>query len=178
MPEYVTRAVVLGVGERNGRDRRVDLFTEELGRLEARIVGGRRMTSKLGPHFGLGNRVLVRLVHKHQFTVTGVVGDAVLSCREEDVVSFCTRFLGVLYLLRALQAPLVPDEDVWNALLASVDRHEVDYRSFLRMLGYDVQFALCGMCGRSDVRSFFAHDQMFLCMQCAAGFPERELVTL
>ena len=68
--EYCTEAIVLGRRE-NGPsyNRFVDLYTKELGLLEARVVGGRRITSKLSPHLDFGNLALLRLVSKNQFTV-------------------------------------------------------------------------------------------------------------
>jgi recombinational DNA repair protein (RecF pathway) len=174
--EYVTDAVVLSVSHYGyGYTRRVTLLTEELGCIEARAVGGRRIYSKLGPHLDIGSYSRVRLVFKNQYTITDALENLSFTPRKYGSL-FCSRFLSALYLVRSLQTPYIPDYRVWYEIMGYLSREEVEYTILLSLLGYDLRFSVCGVCGSSDVFSFACVDCMFLCNGCNDPFPFGEIV--
>ena len=75
MVEYLTQAIVLDSRPQKENDRTVDIYTKNFGRLRVRVIGGRRILSKLAPHLDIFNLVTVRLVEKNQITVTDVLTD-------------------------------------------------------------------------------------------------------
>lgn len=177
MSEYVTEAVVLGRRENGSAyNRFVDLYTKELGFVEARVVGGRRITSKLSPHLDFGNLALVRLVHKNQFTVADALTEERFFSGDSGIEVF-DRFSRLVVLFRELLPRLIPDARVWEELLWGLRRGEVNCRMFLSLLGYGAR-AACGHCGRAESHVFFVPDQHFLCESCSRGAPSRMIVSL
>lgn len=173
LKEYFTEAIVLGVRGR-GYDKWIDLYTRSLGRIEARVVSGRRITSKLSPHFKLGNRVQARLVYKNQFTVTDVLEVEVFSCEAGGY----TGLLNLFFLLRSLSPVAEVDLNLWYWLSESVKNGRVDFEVFLKILGYSGAFSSCVVCGKRRVSYFFVADQSFLCDGCSVKFPEGQLIRI
>lgn len=157
-------------------NRFADLYTKELGFVEARVVGGRRITSKLSPHLDFGNLSFVRLVHKNQFTVADALTEERFFSGGLNIEAF-ERFSRLVFLFRELLPRLVPDARVWEALLWGLRRGEVNCRMFLSLLGYGAH-AECGHCGRSQSHVFFVPDQHFLCESCSRGAPSRTIIVL
>ncbi|MDP3725193.1 MAG: recombination protein O N-terminal domain-containing protein [Nanoarchaeota archaeon] len=174
MSEYCTEAIVLGRRENGGgHNLFADLYTRELGRVEARVVSGRKITSKLSPHLDPGTLVFARLVHKNQFTLA----DTLLEERFSGVSGLqYENFSRLAHLFRYLFPFGVSDFDVWELLLKSLREGEIAYTMFLSLLGYGREGALCGRCSEVETRAFFLPDQTFLCGICASPFSEREVV--
>lgn len=167
MREYCTSAIVLGTDSSGEHDRVAFLYTEAVGRVDARIVGGRRTHSRLTPHFALGSHVAARLVYKNRFTVTDVLpggffGDDDFSDRPDS------EYLAVLQLVRALAAPHIPDPELWHGLFAA-RFSPCDRRDFMRLLGYDTTHARCFFCGDGRIAVFRITEEAFLCARCARG---------
>ncbi|MDP2704639.1 MAG: recombination protein O N-terminal domain-containing protein [bacterium] len=177
MSEYVTEAVVLGRRENGSSyNRFADLYTKELGFVEARVVGGRRITSKLSPHLDFGNFSFVRLVHKNQFTVADALTEERFFSGGSDIEAFL-HFSHLAFLFRELLPRLVPDARMFEMLLWSLRRGEVNCRMFLSLFGYGTH-AECGHCGSSESHAFFVPNQHFLCESCSEGAPSRTIVVL
>src|ERR1051325_9149952 len=69
MREFLTEAIVLSNDPGRGFDGRVHLYTEKLGKISARVSGGKKILSKLSPHLDPLNLSLVRLVKKGGITL-------------------------------------------------------------------------------------------------------------
>ena len=160
MREYFTEAVVLESGPAGSQDRFVDLYTREFGRLRAKVVGGRKITSKLSPHLEKGNLVEVRLVEKNRFTVADVISKKRFG---KNLAVF-----EVLFLLKSLLPELVSDLRLWHGLLHGLRQANPDKKVFLKLLGYNSIFAVCDSCGAGKVKYFSAGDQVFLCEKCSS----------
>lgn len=166
MREVVTDAFVLGVDEGNDLDRRVDLYADGIGRVAARVVGGRRIQSKLAPHLDLGAFATVRLVQKNRTTVT----DALCSGR------LSAGFLRSLFFVNSLSPEFIFDKDIWDLLAAGLSGGAASYKMFLKCLGYDVFYARCAMCQGSRVSCFVMADHVFACRDCGERVPEEGVV--
>jgi len=185
MSEYCTEAIVLGRKDSpfggGSHNRIAELFTKDVGFLEARVPGGRKITSRLSPHLDFGNLVFVRLVYKNQFTVTDALLERRFFFAGRDVeadVDVYDRFSRLLHLFRFLMPRAVPDQNVWDLLLSELSLGQVDYGAFLTLLGYGSSLARCEVCGGASPRGFFLPDQLFLCASCAGAAPEHEVVFL
>ncbi len=162
MREYFTEAIVLGSKSSGVADRIIDLYTKDFGRLQAKVGGGRKITSKLSPHLTEANLVAIRLVEKTQFTIA----DAMIKER------FPKTYLvfDLLYLLRSLLPEFVPDLQFWHLLLRSLKEGKINNRIFLKFLGYNSLHARCESCGEMKVSYFLVTDQTFLCRHCFTKF--------
>jgi len=166
MTEYLTQAVVLGSRPQKENDWLADLYTREFGRLEARVIGGRKILSKLAPHLDLFNLVTVRLVEKKSITLTDVLSDDSFKDKRSRS-DFYPKFLNVLLLTRALTPKAVPDMHLWHYLVKSLKTGNGDVKTLLKVLGYDPQHATCDSCDRSPVSAFRIKDQSFFCRSCS-----------
>ncbi len=158
MREHFTEAVVLGTTPLGLSDRVVNLYTRDFGRLEAKVVAARKITSKLSPHLEEGNLIETRLVEKKRFIVT----DAVLKKRFTKNI----QVFEVLFLLKSLLPELVPDLRLWHGLIQSLQKESMDKKIFLKLLGYNAVFASCESCGSRQINYFSILDQVFLCHRC------------
>ncbi len=165
MREYFTEAVVLGQKTAGLEDRIVNLYTRDFGRLEARVVGGRKLTSKLSPHLEEGNLIETRLVEKNKFILADVL--------QKKRFGKSPAVFEILFLLKSLLPELVPDLRLWHGFLRGLEKANLDKKTFLKLLGYDVLFARCENCGSRKVGYFSVTDQVFLCRQCFNGLPTR-----
>lgn len=170
MLEYLTQAVVLHYRPQKESDRIVDLYTKEFGRLEAKIIGGRRILSKLAPHLDWGNVVTVRLVEKNRITVTDVLTDERFS-KERSGSKFYQSAFRIFSLIRALTPLAMPDLRLWHYLIRSLKTADGNVKIFLKLLGYDPDHAECDHCHQRPVSVFRAKDQSFFCQDC--GFKAR-----
>jgi recombinational DNA repair protein (RecF pathway) len=173
MHEYVTNALVLGRSPRGEWNLAADLLTEELGRIEARVVGGARLLSKFSRHLDPGNRCLVRVVAKNAMTLTDIGAHDRRAHSALDRTA-TARMLETIFLLRALLPRHVPDAALWSYL----ETTHPDPAEVLSILGYDPRHARCGACGNVPVAYFALNDHVFACTACGVQFPEDEVVLL
>lgn len=172
MKEYVTDAIVLNVYPRGEADRVADLFTKELGRIDARAIGARKILSKFSPHLTPGMIVRARLVSKKSYTLTDVMTDTA-AVRTADTEK--SGVLSSLFLVRALVPAGNPDLKLWHALTELILKGRGDERGILSLLGYNPQHARCEECKSTAICYFHIPDQRFLCAVCSVKFPENEL---
>jgi len=174
MREHVTEAIILGRRPHREWDAVADLFTETLGRVEARVVGGTRALSKFSPHLDPLNRVQVRLVSKNALTLADIVTrDRHASVRRDR--SALRRAIEVTFLVRKLVPRGTPDVRLWS-FLAGLPDSAAPVPDLLSLLGYDPRHARCELCGEDAVSHFTARDQAFVCLRCHVKFPANEVV--
>jgi DNA repair protein RecO len=175
MREHVTDAIVLGRRPHREWDTVADLFTESLGRVEARVVGGTRSLSKFSPHLDPLNRVQVRLVAKNALTLADITTrDRHGSVRNDR--SALRRAIEVTYLVRKLVPRGSPDPRLWAFFERLSQCTTPSVPEFLSLLGYDPRHAQCETCGRNVVSHFVVCDQAFSCIGCHVKFPMNEVV--
>lgn len=177
MKEYLTQAIVLRVSPRGEFDRFLDLYTKVLGRVGARVIGGRRILSKLSPHLQDLTLINVRLVKKGGFTVTDALEqDRFLSLKKNprDFV----KAQDLIFLIRELVPKAAPDLRLWHEVARALQTDNWNFRVFLKLLGYDPAGAACEICGAKKVAAFYPGDQSFLCFKCSGKFPKNKLVLM
>ena len=165
MIEYFTRAVVLDKEETGEWDMEVCFFTEELGRVEARAIGARKILSKLAAHLEPNRITAVRLVEKNGF----IVADAVME--KKINLSFKE-----LKLLKEGTTPLGRDDALWDKIL----KGELGVKWLLKHFGFDPKFAACQFCGERENLYFYFSGQEFSCGRCAAnlGLDKEEMTEI
>ncbi len=175
MQEYVTDAIVLNTFPRGEADRIADLYTEHLGRIEVRMIGGRKPLSKLAPHLDIMGFATVRLVEKNQFTLVDAMSAP--SSREMRDLEYFPALLSIAALVRALAPRGVPDVRLWNALRRMyLERHQGAVAEFLKILGYDARHASCEECGDTPAGLFFLPNHEFFCARCGSKLPQNEVI--
>lgn len=175
MKEYFTEAIVLNVSLIDDYDYLVEFFTKEFGFLKARVLSGRKILSKLSPHLDVLNLVELRLVEKKQI----IVADALLKDRFSNLrenYSILENFLNLIFFFRKLVLFSQKDLKLWYWLIKTLKNQKIDYKEFLKILGYDFKLAKCYLCSRKYVSYFYIIDQVFLCYDCAGKFRKNELI--
>jgi DNA repair protein RecO len=165
MVEYLTQAIVLNSRPQKENDRTVDIYTKNFGRLRVRVIGGRRILSKLAPHLDVFNIVTVRLVEKNQITVTDVLTDERFG-KDRQNSRFYPSAFKIFSMVRALTPLAAPDLRLWHYLVKSLRDADGDVAALLKIFGYDPIHASCDSCGNHPVKFFRAKDQSFFCKNC------------
>lgn len=151
MKEYVTEAVVLDKEPQGESDLRVSLFTEALGKVQAKVTSGRKITSKLAPHLEPLNIVSVRLVQKSGLVVTDALKVGTLP--RESIKS--------LALLEGALMPQSRDYRLWLKI-----KEGAPVKELLGLLGFDPAFASCVTCGAGYPDYFYAPESIYVCGNC------------
>jgi recombinational DNA repair protein (RecF pathway) len=192
MQEYVTRALVLDKQTRGGHaDARYSFFTERYGKIAARAVSSRKITSKLAGHLEPGTLAAVRIIETHGAQVV----DALKFSRAN--ISLAT-----LAALNRLLGEWEPDKELWQELvrvamngdatsattangtaamtndMAAEPVKKFSWSNTLAILGWDPRAAVCARCGKvlydantpNRQRYFHVPRQEFFCTQCAMPF--------
>lgn len=176
MREFITHAIVLRCTQK-GSDRAADLFTLELGRVEARMVGGAALTSKFSPHCDPLNLLTVRLVKKNRYTlVDAVAGDRFPALRRSKRAF--AEGLEALFALRALVAREEPDPRLFHEVHRALQRGTLTVRTVLALLGYDPARARCARCRTPSVHVFVPGDGAFFCRACFAGRSDKVILNV
>ncbi len=156
MPEYRTQAIVLDKEPVREQDAVAHLFTKSHGRVAAKLISGRKITSKLAAHFEPNRIVTARLVEKG-------------SVRAVDGV--CIRKLnlpwGVMLAVKELAPPWEADAELY-ALLSAAEQPTVT--EMLAYLGYDPRFSFCLLCGKTVPEYFLVKEHEFACRECLPSF--------
>ena len=175
MTEYLTQAIVLGSELRKESDRLADLYTKEFGRLEARVIGGQKILSKLTPHLDILNLVTVRLVEKKSITLTDVLSDENFSDNRRRP-DFYPDFLKVISIIRTLVPKAVSDAHLWHYLLRELRSGRGNVKELLGILGYDPRHAECSSCRSRRVGAFHLRSQVFFCRKCGSKASVDEII--
>lgn len=157
MTEYLTEAIVLAKEPAGEYDARVVLYTKNLGKITAKAISARKITSKLNAHLEPLNLTVARLVYKNEYRIT-------------DALTI-NRFLNsaaafkLLNFIKEMTGEGESDYQLWTVLLAALRSGAVSYDDLLRVLGFNPQYALCDGCsGRPD--HFSVENLSFWCQNC------------
>lgn len=177
MREYIDEAFVLGVKPQGEADLTADMFLKNFGRLEARVVGGRKISSKLSPHLDGLNLVNIRLIQKNNFTLTDVLVQNDFSVLRQNFNLFA-KSLEMLFLIKSLLPLHISDHRLWFFLKKVLEEQKVDNRVILKLFGYDPKNANCDICCSKNVGSFSVEEQAFLCFKCSRLKNQPALITI
>lgn len=172
--EIVTEAVVLGSDSQVNGDRRIHLFTRELGRVTAKAKAGMKMTSKLSPHLDLLNLSEVRLKNHNSYLIT----DALTKNRFENLrkqPELMERALEIFSLINLITPFNLKDPELWYHLAESMKKSKFDGRELLKILGYDPRLATCSLCEEKKTLYFIPLEQSFVCGKCSAKIDDSKL---
>jgi recombinational DNA repair protein (RecF pathway) len=162
MHEYVTRAVVLEKNPMGEYDMRVSLFSEKLGKIEARARSARKILSKLSAHLEPGTLSIVRIVENRGMHIADALkaGTTGLTIRDLEAVN-------------RLVAAHQKDAALWNVLSGNFS-----WARALTALGWDPQHGACAQCKQAPVGAFYIENQEFYCPTCliSLGVSQNELV--
>ncbi len=175
MREYLTEAIVLNVRPYKECDRLVELYTKELGLLKIRVVGGRKILSKLSPHLDTGNLIKAKFIQKARFTLVDALTENRFSGLKKDAKKAVFVFQ-LLFLVRSLVPEAVPDAPLWHFFLRSLREGRMDFKNFLKLLGYNPMLAECDNCHDKNVNCFQISAQTFFCGSCSSRFAPIELL--
>lgn len=163
MREYVTEAIVLNREENGDLDSRVSLFTRQFGKLIAKAKSARKITSKLSAHLEPGTLTQVRLVEKNGLNITDALSRSRINIGFPD-----------LYKLNMILGEAEPDRKLWQIL----KEEKFSWKEVLKILGWDPDFAACGICGKEGNLKFFIETQEFFCRACLKSEMEQKLIYL
>ena len=147
MLEYYTKAIVLDREKRGEYNGFIHLLTADLGRVECRVTGINKITSKLSGHFQVGNLVLARMVEKNEMRLVDGLSVGRLNLSYD-----------VLMSVRKLSPLFDRDLELFNKLLSQ----EVDVSSLLTHFGYDSVHATCSLSGKRNPECFMLNSLNFV----------------
>lgn len=177
MKDFVTNAYTLRVTPSRDFDKTAHLFTEDFGRIEARVVSGRKPLSKFSPHLEPMRRVTVRLAQRKGFTITDVLSEkpSLYIKNNNDVWSHALKSFSLIHFLTPKE---MKDDSLWNILENMNETGIINPKEVLSCLGYDIHHALCDVCGSQFIVGFNFYSHEFLCIACAEKFSESRIVIL
>jgi recombinational DNA repair protein (RecF pathway) len=152
LEEYVTDALVLTKEPAREYDSRYTFFAERFGKISAKAISSRRITSKLAGHLEPGTMARVRFIDKGSPQVVDALKSFHVDITLED-----------LKLLNDLLPEMQADAELWQLLV----RGPFSWNSVLQTLGWDPRGARCALCG-SKAKQFFVERQEFLCDACVS----------
>lgn len=155
MLEHQTKAIVLDRETEREADGIIHLFTEDFGRVWARMKSVRKITSKLAGHFEPNMVVQIRLVEKGQLRAVDGLQIAKLNLNWKT-----------LALVRNLAPEWERDTDLWQALIKA----EPNVMELLAHFGFSPEFSSCSVCGRGAPQHFLFGSQEFACGSCWPAF--------
>lgn len=154
MVEHFIKAVVLDKEDAGEFDSRVFLYSQELGKIAAKITSARKITSKLAGHLEPGNLVAVRLVQKNSFQVADALKIGGFAKDPET--------LSALRLIKEIAPENLADEELWNLF----EKNSLSPVKTLAILGFDNQFAECRTCGANAPKHFLIANLEYICGEC------------
>jgi len=160
MNEYSTEAIVLDKEISGERDSRVWFYTKELGKVVARVVSARKITSKLAAHFEPLNIVNLRLVDKNFLLAV----DGLIISKLENGTNDKVQILRALQLIKETSPERQPDQELWDLIRHNTAKAGPE--EILRVQGFDPRLALCRDCGRPTPENFLYYSCDYLCHTC------------
>lgn len=152
--EYFTEALVLDKEPVGEADLRVVLYTKDLGKITAKAVSARKITSKLAAHLEPLNFISARLINKNRFQIV----DALTTERFPGG----PEMMAILGLIKELTGEEQSDYQLWQAL----KNKDFSGQSILGLLGFDNEFANCQNCGAEDPEHFLIRELEYRCGIC------------
>ncbi len=175
MRESVTQAVILSLVPVKEKDMNVSLFTKEHGRVNARVIGGKKPLSKFAPHLDPLTLVIARLVEKNTITLTDVLEENRFKILREESKRF-SEAIKIIALIDVLLPLEVPEGPLWNEVVHSFEKGEPRVANILKILGYDSERMICGICKNPNVGVFSRDHHLFVCESCGGKFSFRDVV--
>lgn len=173
MIEIISDAIVLHKEDLGEYDSYVALYTEKIGKVNARATALRKITSKLAAHLEPLNHVSVRLISRRDsiFDARGFqLADALIINkpnwikRDQDNLR---EVLRVFYLMSKIIPDGALDADLWNLFYnIHLGGVKTDINSALKLMGFDRRFASCELCGSDSVSHFLLGGSTFVCRLC------------
>lgn len=177
MKDFVTNAYTLRVVPSRDFDKTAHLFTEDFGKIEVRVVSGRKILSKFSPHLEPVQRVSIRLAKRSGFTLTDVLSNDLCNKTKNDTQLWSSA-LKSFSLIHALAPREVKDERLWDVLEEMNKTGVIQPKEVLSCLGYDVYHAACDICGAQSIVGFDMYTQLLLCVECVNRTQESRVVIL
>lgn len=171
MHEYVTKAISLGYAPHKEFDVEASLYTELLGRIDVRVISGRKIKSRFLGHLNPLNLVTVRIVEKNKFTLADVLCDDTYPNLRSNM-NTRTKALRLIFFLKNVAPACVPDAKIWEELCSSFNKNEINIHKIMSHLGYDPSYAKCDVCGGDTVAYFLCSGHNFLCKSCNSTLNE------
>lgn len=174
MKEVYTRAIVLSREHRGDFDDMVSFFTEDLGKVRARAISIRKITSKLSGHLQPMRFVKVRLALRRGGDGYVVI-DSILDGSMIPYKTYARRdLLPFISFINAHVLEFQTDRELWFFLIGiftKVYSHKEMARVLLRILGITSRHEPCVWCAQSPIVCFSTHAEGVLCSQCALKVP-------
>lgn len=177
MNEYITEAFVLKSQPQLNKNRWVELYTKNLGKIKVKAISGGKITSKLAPHLDVLNLSIVRLVNKNIFLIT----DALTKNRFENIRknnTFLEQALETVLIIKNITPFNVPDYDLWNYLNSSFKKNQFNNKTLLTILGYNPKLAQCSFCENKNIKYFIISEQNYACSNCANKINEDDKILI
>jgi len=187
MTEYFTEALVLDKKNLGEMDSLVFLYAKNLGKTIAKAKSSRKITSKLGGHLEPLNLIKVRLVGRRALPggdQTFQIVDAITMERplanQPPVVVL--KFLSFFNFIKEMTFENQPDLPLWSTILKYLKNPAADekaiYRSALKIMGFDPEFASCSKCKIKNVEFFLKEEQIFLCRKCGGKISKDKVILI
>lgn len=174
MTEHFTWGIVLQKEPVGEADNEYSVFTWDVGKIKARASSSRKILSRLAGHLEPGTLALIRIVRKNEdgrFRMAEALS-------EEKTKS--PTVIKVLSLAESLIPLEQPDINMFSFLKSLIvektDQEASSYAKLLKLAGFDLSSATCGICGGTKIAYFSPKDIMFLCAPCLKkriGEPEK-----
>ncbi len=177
MREYITEAIVLSRAPSREEDVVASLFTKDAGRIDARVVSGRKILSKLSSSIDFLNHVDVRIVSKNKMILADVVTKNVFPKLKRNSLRLSSA-LRAAHLIRFLLPQELKEQALWHEFVRMLEREVVNIPTILKILGYDPKGAACAECGKLTLSHFYMPDQTFLCASCSVKFKGSQVTLL
>lgn len=164
MTEYFTWGIVLQKTPIGEADNEYDIFTWNNGKIRARALSSRKITSRLAGHLEPGTLSLIRIIRKNESGKFKII---------EALSEFKTKSSIVIKIL-AFASELTPleqaDINMFSALkeiiINEVKSEAKTYAKLLKISGFDPKGAKCGICGSNSIACFSLKSIMFICPSC------------
>jgi DNA repair protein RecO (recombination protein O) len=174
---YWTSSFILQKSDAYEHDKILDVFTKEWGRTEVAARGTRKIDSKLNPHLGLLDEIMIGMVRGSS---RWVLVDAQLlhSFSSKNPEAYKSGF-SILEIARRLLWPDLPEADVFETMrdsLSSLESLHIKPRAAplmfwgrsLSQLGYQPKFEQCAICGSTidEIFGFSLRQRGAVCKKC------------
>ncbi|MDI6717616.1 MAG: DNA repair protein RecO [Patescibacteria group bacterium] len=173
MTEYYTEAIVLKKENFNDTDGLVYFYTDELGKVVAKARGLKKILSKSNPHLEPLNFVKLRLVsgkNGYLQIIDALSFNTKITKKIKNSPEKLLKLLRLADFIKETAPEMHRDQYIWHAIKKVVannyDEHII-YRLFLKIMGFDAEYANCIICYGKNPHYFFKEDQSFICKSCA-----------
>lgn len=148
-------------------DSRFTLYTELLGKINARAKSAAVITSRLSAHLQPLQRTTLRLVEKTGIQIVDALGHADPSTKTSAFVALCQ-------IVKSLAPEHHPESQLWRAL----NEKHPSATIVLTLLGFDPRHATCRGCETKRPEYFSYLDAHYYCKACATSMDTAKLYRL